>query len=87
MAVVGDLLHQVGDFGFLVAENFVAPDEIEGQIFRHLGDPGGRISAGCRSTAKSVTPCANVSCTTSSARLRCSMPKIRVKVEIIFPAS
>jgi hypothetical protein len=42
--VCAALLHQTGDFNFLVAEDLVPSDEIERQIFRHLSDPGGRIS-------------------------------------------
>src|SRR5688572_4633480 len=34
----------MGDLTFLVAEDFFAPDEIEGEIFRHLCDPRRRIS-------------------------------------------
>jgi hypothetical protein len=33
----------MGDLIFFVAEDFVPPDQIERQIFRHLRDPGGRI--------------------------------------------
>ena len=43
MGIRRDLLHQTGNLIFLYAKDLVPPDEIEGQIFRHLGDPGGRI--------------------------------------------